>query len=247
MAQVSQAYHHCVKALELHAPNLWKAENVLYVGANRHAMPGLVAEMKAHGAKVHLLEAWGENVAHYQEKDPDIFETVMLDDVRDLGAPAPPFDAVVWWHGPEHLPADEWPGVLAKLEQIAPLVILGCPWGISEQGEEGGNPYEAHQSTIYPADLEACGYQVVAIGGGPDVNGYLVAWKGDSGEGEPWYYAKLADSPTFWLIRDGTRQALRSPAEMYKVGLLPVVVMGEDELGAIPVKAERLPHWEGAG
>lgn len=239
MAQVSLAYNHCIKALELHAPNLWKAKNMLYIGANRHARPGLVAEMKAHKAKVHLVEAWAENAHHYQEKAQDVFDTIMLGDIRNLGEPVgQPYDAVVWWHGPEHLPADEWPAVLEKLEALAPLVVLGCPWGIREQGEEGGNPYEAHQSSIYPADLEAHGYQVVAIGSESDSDGSLVAWKGVTGEGEPWYYAKLAESPTFWLVRDGARVALRSPAEMYAVGLLPVVVMDEDELGAIPVKGE---------
>jgi len=237
MAEVSLIYHHMLRELRLHVPNLWTARRVLNIGANRCANPGLVDELKEAGAKVHLLEAWDQNVTYYRKKDKTKFASIAQGDVRDLPGEMGLFDAVVWWHGPEHLPADEWPIAVRVLESMAPLVILGCPWGMWEQGEADGNPFEVHQSSIYPEDLTSCGYTVRAIGMGADNSSYLVAWIGDSGGSkDEWYYAKLAESPTFWLVRDGQREALRSPMEMYAVGLLPIHVLAEDELEAIPAR-----------
>lgn len=235
MAEVPLIYYHAVRELRLHVPALWQAGRILYVGANRCANPGLVDELKAAGAEMHLLEAWAENVAHYRDRDPDKFASITQGDARDLPLELGEFDAAVWWHGPEHLPESEWRAVVGMLEDMAPLVILGCPWGVWEQGEADGNPFEVHQCAIYPEDLVALGYTVRAIGEGADRKGHMVAWsgKGEASEDE-WYYAKLAESPTFWLIRDGHREALRSPAEMYAVGLLPVRVVSEPELEAIP-------------
>ena len=235
MADVPLIYHHAIRELRLRVPKLWEAKRVLNIGANRCANPGLVDELKAAGAEVHLLEAWDENVAYYRERDSTKFASVTQGDVRDLPGKMGTFDAVVWWHGPEHLPPEEWPVAVRVLESIAPLVILGCPWGTWEQGEEDGNPFEVHQSSIYPEDLTAMGYEVRAIGAGADQKGNLVAWIGDTGaSGEEWYYAKLAESPTFWLVADGHRRALGTPAEMYAVGLLRVEVVSEEELEAIP-------------
>lgn len=237
MADVPVIYHHMLRELRLHVPNLWSAKRVLYIGANRCANPGLVDELKEAGAEVHLLEAWDENVAYYRERDPDKFASITQGDVRELADEMGTFDAVVWWHGPEHLKADEWPDVLLGLEIMAPVVIIGCPWGRWEQGEADGNPYEVHQSSIYPDDLTARGYTVRGVGAGADQASYIVAWYGDTGASlDEWYYAKLADSPTFWLVRGGQREALRNPTEMYAVGLLPVHVVTEDELEAIPVR-----------
>lgn len=237
MPNVPLAYYHMLRELRLRVPALWRAEKVLYIGANRCANPGLVDELKAAGAAVHLLEAWDQNVAYYREKDPDKFASITQGDARDLPGDLGMFDAVVWWHGPEHLPADEWPTVVRALESMAPLVILGCPWGVWEQGEADGNPFEPHLSSIYPADLDAMGYEVRAVGTGADQASYLVAWGGETGaSADEWYYAKLSTSPTFWLVRDGRREALGSAAEMYAVGLLPVRVVKEEELEAIPVR-----------
>jgi len=239
MADISLVYHHMRRELTLSVPALWEARRVLYVGANRCANPNLVDELKASGAEVHLLEAWDKNVNWYQERDPDKFASITQGDIRDLPGELGTFDAAVWWHGPEHLPADEWPAAVRALESIAPLVVLSCPWGVWIQGDTDGNPYEAHQSSISPDDLEKMGYTVRSFGAGPGAErlGNLVAWAGEAGaNADEWYYAKLASSPTFWLVRDEHRVALRSAVEMYKVGLLPVRVVSEGELEAVPVR-----------
>ena len=226
--------------MQRHVPALFGGR-VLYVGANRHAPPTYVAALREAGCEIHLLEAYGENVAYYETDAPDVFDSVTQGDVRALGylvwTHEPAFDAVMWWHGPEHVAADEWPGVLANLETLAPLVVTGCPWGTWEQENVGGNPYETHQSTIYPAALISLGYEVVLVGKA-DLAGFIAAWKGETGAPPraSWYYAKLATSHTFWLVSGDTRRALRNAGELYRYGLYPVRVVSEDELEAIPVE-----------
>jgi hypothetical protein len=238
MANQSVMYQRFFEEFKRHVPNLFKGR-VLYIGANRHAAPTFVKALRQEGCEIHLLEAFSENVEHYQNVDTERFDSVTQGDVRELEEAGQPFDAILWWHGPEHLPADEWPGVLAKLETMAPLVCIGCPWGEWEQGKIGGNPYELHQSAIYPVQLKDLGYEVVLVGK-RDLAGFIAGWKGETGgaQREGWYYAKLATSHTFWLVSGNTRRALRNVAELYSYGLYPVRVVSEAELEAIAIEGE---------
>lgn len=89
------------------------------------------------------------------------------------------YDVVFWWHGPEHIAHDELVATLGKLEAITTdLIVLGCPWGIYEQDEVDGNPFEKHQTYFYEHDFSELGYNVDAIGkvDAPNENN-LLAWK----------------------------------------------------------------------
>lgn len=241
MNEQAQEIRRCIEELQRLTPALFTAGRVLYVGANRRAVPALVPELRAAGVSLHLLEIHEPNVEHYRTEQPDTFEVMMLGDVRDIDSLAlPALDAVVWWHGPEHLKASEWRPVLSKLEARAPLVVIGCPWGEWPQRAIDGNEHETHRTAIYPADLEGVGYKTLTVGQGPDRKGYLIAWRGETGREDetPMYYAKLASSYTYWLVRDGERKAMSSTAEVYAHGLAPVVVVSREELDEIPIKEE---------
>jgi len=241
MSIIPSELRFCLDELRRHVPALFEAERALYVGANRHIVPTLVPELKAAGVELHLLEIYEPNVEHYRAEFPDLFASLTLGDVREVEAFAfPALDAAIWWHGPEHLRASEWRPVLEKLEARAPVVVVGCPWGEWPQGATEGNEHERHRTAVYPADLEAVGYEVQAIGEGPDRRGYLIAWKGETGyEPEtPIYYAKLKGSYTFWLVENGTREAMSSIGEVYRHGLAPVVLVGREELDEIPIKED---------
>ena len=237
---IHAAYRLCVQELQRRVPALFAARRVLYVGANRSARPTLADELLAAGVELHLLEIWGPNVEHYQERETEIFASVTQGDVREIaGMHLGQFDAIVWWHGPEHLEADEWPAALVGLEALAPLVVVGCPGGGWEWGRGMDNPFETHRAHLYPADLEAAGYTVQTTGKGPDRQELLIAWKGETGmRGDEWYYAKAGDSPTFWLVRGGQRERIGNPAEVYRHGMLEIRLMSRDELAAIPIKEE---------
>lgn len=237
----SAMYQQFFEELQHHVPNLFQGR-ILYVGANRHSDPTYVAALREAGCEIHLLEAYGPNVSHYENDAPDVFDSVTHGNVRGvLGWDATPhdFDAVLWWHGPEHLAHSEWPGALARLETLAPLVVIGCPWGAWGQENVGGNPYETHQSAIYPAQLTGLGYEVVLVGK-PNLAGFITAWKGETG-GPPragWYYAKVATSHTFWLVSGDTRRALRNAGELYNYGLYPVRVVSDEVLESIAIEGE---------
>ena len=236
----------CIDELRRLVPALFDVQStkrILYVGANRHIVPTLVPELKEAGVSVQLLEIHEPNAAYYREEKPDTFEAITVGDVREVDALAfPVLDAVVWWHGPEHVRASEWRPVLTKLEQRAPLVVVGCPWGEKPNPAQGGNEYEEHRTAIYPADLKGVGYEVqtVAVRGGEDRDGLLIAWKGKTGREDesPMYYAKIAGNYTYWLVRNGKRQVMHNIAEVYSHGLAPVVLVGREELDDIPITEE---------
>jgi len=100
----------------------------------------------------------------------------ILGDARkvDTLVGADSFDAVLWFHGPEHIDIEDLKPTLEKLERIAPLVICGCPFGIYHQ--DGGD-HEIHKSHLYPGDFLGLGYEVSTLGEQDTELSNLLAWK----------------------------------------------------------------------
>lgn len=156
-----------------HVPWLFTAPGaLLYVGANQLRPPFHAQRLKQAGWVLHLLEIFPGNIEHHRHTG--LFTTLMRGDVRtvDIGRK---FDAIFWWHGCEHIPQADVAPTLARLEQLAPVVVLGCPNGHSPQDTVYGNAAERHQWDVHAADLEALGYQVVAYA--PSGRRHLLAWK----------------------------------------------------------------------
>lgn len=151
---------------------------LLYVGGKPERVQVLDLYLEA-GWSVDILEAWHEN-AEALRRWPvlDLYPAslVIEGDVRT--APLRPYDVVVWWHGPEHVKAEEFPAVLRRLESAATkMVILASPWGRYDQGPAGGNPFEEHLWAVYPEALRALGYKTDAIGTKDKKGSNLLAWK----------------------------------------------------------------------
>lgn len=163
-------------ALRLAVPDLFGPGTLLNVGANRIRFQ-LGTRLAASGREITLLEIWAANAAAY-ENDRRL-RRVVVGDVRRLGElDLGTFDACLWWHGPEHIDKGELAGALAGLEAAAErLVVLGCPYGVYPQGPFMDNPHDAHRAALYPVDLEALGYSVVALGEADHPDGGLIGWK----------------------------------------------------------------------
>lgn len=150
--------------------------SVLYVGAR----PGGIAwipELVAVGAEIDLLEVYPPNAESFA--DDHRLAHVILGDVRNVNGELPRehYDYALWWHGPEHVTQAELAGALSNLEQAAETVVIGCPYGVYEQGEFGGNPNEIHQTHWQPEAFEALGYAVRTFGEPDQETSHIVAWK----------------------------------------------------------------------
>ena len=139
-------------------PEVFQPGTLLYVGAGILRAEFLRQLMLA-GRTVTVLEAYAPNVAYHRLSRQKVIHT----DVRELNGVGR-YDAVFWWHGPEHMPKEELPAVLAGLESRADLVVLGCPWGKYAQDAVGGNPYEIHRSALTPQDFQGWGYETSQLG-----------------------------------------------------------------------------------
>ena len=164
-----------LRHLKSAAPYLFRPGSLLNIGANRIRFD-LLPELHAAGRKITLLEAWPDNAAHW-ESDKRL-ERVIVGDAREIDTLGlGKFDAVLWWHGPEHVERAELEATVAKLEALAEgLVVLGCPWGRYPQGPFMDNPFDAHRASLYPGDFTALGYRVTGLGQA-DNQGSLIAWK----------------------------------------------------------------------
>lgn len=67
--------------------------------------------------------------------------------------------------------------MLANLEAVSRVVVLGCPYGVYKQGAEYGNPYEEHLSYLYPEFLQGLGYNVDTVGNIDERGSNILAWK----------------------------------------------------------------------
>jgi len=158
-------------------PDVLRYHTLLYVGASQrrqHMLPLFTNR----GYTITVLEAWHRN-AVYVAKHVAGVNRVMCGDVRstarlNLG----PHDVVMWWHGPEHIHAQDLAPTLAALEELAlHVVVLASPWGRYDQDAVDGNPYERHLCAIYPDMLQDLGYKTSTLGK-IDVKGSnLVAWR----------------------------------------------------------------------
>jgi SAM-dependent methyltransferase len=94
----------------------------------------------------------------------NLHDRYICSDVRQLSADMY-FDVVVASHLIEHLPRDDGPALLAKMEQLATrLVYVETPLGFLEQPAHSGNPFQRHLSGWFPLDFEARGYSVFGLG-----------------------------------------------------------------------------------
>lgn len=161
-------------------------KRVLYIGGSPGKVQLVRAIAEAHS--VLLLEAFQPNVEAMMLEDSRLeiphfvgyhhgnVVAMGLQKLRDVFGS---IQHVIWWHGPEHIESFELKQTLTKLEALAETsVILGCPYGVLEQGEVYGNGYEVHRTHWYPEDFERKGYDTVTIGERDSgLGSCIIAWK----------------------------------------------------------------------
>jgi hypothetical protein len=125
------------------------------------------------GGFVSILEAHEPNCDELE--DHEMFglwyHEVVCGDVRQVSDyyEEKQFDFAVWWHGPEHVLAEDLEEAIAELAMVTEkTIIVACPWGRYDQGALGGNPFELHVNALYPEFLEGMGF-TTWVWGEPDV------------------------------------------------------------------------------
>jgi hypothetical protein len=170
----------------------------LYIGASKNRT-SFLEFLKP--AQTTILEIYEPNIKNLQSRPEYQDFHFVLGDVRDveklfsggeisnrvdlnkylfpISPPEPKsFSVVIWYHGPEHVCCEALPKILANLELLANnLVILGCPWGIYEQGCFDGNIHEAHIAALYPEDFQKYGYTVDTLWKKDCQGSNILAWK----------------------------------------------------------------------
>lgn len=175
------------KAARLHArktqllgsvPGLLGSRSLLYVGANVERMEMLDLFI-AKKRRITVLEAWAPNVDALRRWNESrrVIAEILEGDVRALDAEKR-YDIVMWWHGPEHISAEELDATLERVERAARrYVVLAAPFGNVPQGATGGNPHERHLAAYLPETFIVRGYEVNTIGKIDWLGSNLLAWK----------------------------------------------------------------------
>ncbi len=158
-------------------------KTMLYVGASiKHCQ--FAHHFQSLGYTLTLIEPFKINALKYLHAADSPFGTIILGEVQKLEDNKfdEQWDVVFWWQGPQHVTKEELPGIITMLSRHSKLIVLGCPYGRYEQGEVGGNKYEAHLANLYPEDFKGLmdGTAIAGKRGGRD-DSLLIAWK-ETGE-----------------------------------------------------------------
>lgn len=149
------------ESLERLIPELFKHKSVLYIGA-KAARFDFGEEFKAANYDISILEVYYPNIKFL--KSVPFLKEVIHGDVRTFTSDKK-YDFVFWWHGPEHIEEVEVRETLERLKQYANIaLVVGCPWGKYEQGEDEGNPFEVHVSHLNYPLFEELGFEVECLG-----------------------------------------------------------------------------------
>jgi len=159
-------------------PHLAKCKSVLYVGAKRDRGGFLLEELRGLGCEITIVEAFKKNCDSLQNVWADC--NIINDTIESHIELCVSYDAIVWWHGPEHLKENDAAVIISKMMDMATVVLLGSPCGMYEQGAAYGNEFEVHQWAPYPdfynklgMDTHTLTYNDGSVGRGS----HITAWR----------------------------------------------------------------------
>jgi len=157
-------------------------KTVLYVGANPRQFQ-LYGFLKA--TQLYVLEIWPAYAELLRSESKYPVAGIFLGDIRnaatmpELEAVAP-FDALIWWHGPEHVSERDARLLLEPASTLhwlySKLLLIGAPFGHYRQGPVDGNPHQTHQWNPTVHWFEALGFQVDSVGAAGVPRSGIVAW-----------------------------------------------------------------------
>lgn len=150
-----------------------KGKSILQVGGRGAGCIETFQIFKNKGYdKCDLLEIFKPNLDGLKN---NIINNKILGDVRIIDKLIKsPYDVIGWFHGPEHISKSEFITTLPKIMSLCNIFVIGCPYGIWEQGAIHNNPHEVHISHWYPEELEILGFDMYLFGNKPDDHGVML-------------------------------------------------------------------------
>lgn len=165
-----------------------KFQSVLYIGASARIKDEKTGERlfklyfadrlaaHKHCQYVDLLEVWPANIEGLQGHS--LFRKLILGNGKAVAEHVDQkYDLIFWWHGPEHIYDHEIPMAVESMKKVCDKhIILGCPWGMYEQGTVYGNPFEEHKSHLHPEFYENLGFITSTIAKPNHKMGNITSW-----------------------------------------------------------------------
>ena len=160
---------------------LGKYERAIYVGAEfvRGGPKGLPIA-RTHAKRVDCWEIHRQNVDEISTLS--WFDDIACIDVVDAvnNGWLKPYDLLVWYHGPGHLPYAKAIGVLdAMMSHEHTALVIGCPFGVFLQPRwiVEKNPHNEHPSWLLPEDFSRLGFEVSVCGQIGGKRAGILAWR----------------------------------------------------------------------
>jgi len=146
--------------------------SLLYIGARLDACSWLT-ELYEAGNVITLLEKWWPNLVQFVADGRIAFWK--LGDVRRTRLEI--FKYICWWHGPEHIPKDDFcPTMVYLRDRTERTLVVSAPWGLYPQGPHEGNPAEIHRWSVYEEDLQDFGFATATDGQKDHPGSHIVGW-----------------------------------------------------------------------
>lgn len=151
-----------------------QGDKVLYVGGHLRFGRNMQMFDFFKGAQMDVIEIHPANIEQL-ERFPGIRKLIMAD--ITTFQPQDIYDAVCWWHGPEHVSKEGFVLAMQGIKKYCQgLVLCATPNGKYEQGPEYGNKHERHLTHYYLEDWLRFGWNADAAGEPDAKNGNIIAW-----------------------------------------------------------------------
>ena len=134
------------------------SKSVLNIGYRHDSDQTIQKFCEINNVDWHVLEIWKENCDFLVKNN--ICSNIYNEDVKNIKKINQQFDCIIWLHGPEHIPFNDFLNIRSDIENCAnKIVIYQAPEGYYYQDELYNNPYEKHVQTLNEKMFSDLGYK----------------------------------------------------------------------------------------
>ena len=166
-----------LQQLETYIPDIWNNKNCLYVGASPTRFH-FCDKLKEKRIVTDIVEIDKDNCIYLQSLG--WLHNIVCLDIRDfLLLEHHRYDLILWSHGPQLLPKEDFVTTINRLIKLMNnITVLMSPWGKYTYNEfELKNQKFPNIATFYEEDYKALGFETNCLGNKNVNNSNLLAWR----------------------------------------------------------------------